>query len=69
MSFQINLKEIRLKHGLSQYKLALLTGLSRNKITMVECGYTQLSFKENEKVLKKLAEFAQGRKKLQVRYE
>ncbi len=46
----MTLKSLRQANNLSQHKLSILTGLSRYKISMVECGYSKLSFKQTEKL-------------------
>ena len=38
---QVNLKEVRTKHKLSQEKLAELSGVSRVTIANIECGKTK----------------------------
>ena len=36
------LKALRKRSGFSQFRLAILTGVSRFKISLAECGYEQL---------------------------
>ena len=38
MSLVVNLKEVRTHKGISQTKLAFLTGISRNQIQLIETG-------------------------------
>ena len=69
MENSIDLKGLRAKHSLSQYKLALLTGIARHKITMVECGYDKLSFKQSEKIIHVLEEYQKNKEKRGAYYE
>ncbi len=41
------LKSIRELTGLSQYAFARLTGISRGRISLVECGHSQLNDDEH----------------------
>lgn len=38
-----DLRSIRELAGLSQYKFAMVTGISRGRISLVECGHSQLN--------------------------
>ena len=40
------LRQLRDVAGISQYELAGLSGLSRNRISIFECGYVQLQDEE-----------------------
>ena len=42
-----DLKSIRELTGLSQYEFARLTGISRGRISLVECGHSQLNEDEH----------------------
>lgn len=44
----MDIKEERKKLGMSQWQLAILSGISRDKITRIECGYAELTTKEKE---------------------
>lgn len=44
------LKEKRKVQGLSQWALANLSGVSRQKITNFECGYSKLTKEESNKI-------------------
>ena len=43
-------KSVRKRLGLSQYRLAQLSRVSRFKISLVECGYTELTAAESERI-------------------
>jgi transcriptional regulator with XRE-family HTH domain len=42
----IHLKQLREMAGLSQYELAGLSGIARNRLSLFECGYVQLKDEE-----------------------
>jgi transcriptional regulator with XRE-family HTH domain len=42
-----DLKSLRELTGLSQYEFARLTGISRGRISLVECGHSQLNEDEH----------------------
>lgn len=44
------LKDMRIKHNLSQYLLSQLSGVSRYKISLVECGYAVYEYAEAEAI-------------------
>ena len=69
MENDIDLKKLRAKYGLSQYKLALLVGIPRHKITMVECGYDKLSFKLGEKIIRVLEQYQKNKQMQEAYYE
>ena len=41
-----HLKRLREMAGLSQYELAALSGIARNRLSLFECGYIQLQDEE-----------------------
>jgi transcriptional regulator with XRE-family HTH domain len=50
-----NLKSLRELTGLSQYEFARLSGLSRGRVSLVECGHSELNEDEHcraERVLR-----------------
>lgn len=59
----MDLKKIRKALDMSQYELAKLSGVSRDKITRVECGYAELT--EEEKTAIKGASHGNRNKKKQ----
>lgn len=46
--------DLRKACGISQFKLAQLTRISRNRISLWECGYGRLTRKEIERIRKVL---------------
>ena len=48
-SLSRSLKAIRELTGLSQYELARLTGISRCRVSLVECGHSQLNEDEHRR--------------------
>jgi transcriptional regulator with XRE-family HTH domain len=40
------LKRLREVAGLSQYQVAILSGIARNRLSLFECGYVQLKDEE-----------------------
>ena len=45
-SKHVHLKQLREMAGLSQYELAGLSGIARNRLSLFECGYIQLQDEE-----------------------
>ena len=45
-SKHVYLKQLREMAGLSQYELAGLSGIARNRLSLFECGYIQLQDEE-----------------------
>ncbi len=44
------LKKARKEQGVSQFALSKATGISRDKITKFECGYTKITKEEKLKI-------------------
>lgn len=62
----MTLKSLRQSNNLSQYKLSILTGISRYKISMVECGYSKLSPKQTEKVNRVIESYIKNKQTAEV---
>ncbi len=50
----MNLKEARFHAGLSQYDIALKTGIHQSRLSLIERGYLHPSNKEKKKISKVL---------------
>lgn len=46
----MQLSETRKAKGVSQMRLAIKTGISRNKISLIECGYIKASSEDLKKL-------------------
>lgn len=52
-----NCQNWRRRLGLSQFKLSKLSQVSRNKISLAECGYGELSKQEVSKLKEALSQY------------
>lgn len=58
------LKALREFAGISQYRLAQLAGITRNRLSLYECGYVQLresEYSRLEEVMREAVQEAQDR--------
>lgn len=51
------MKNLRKEKKISQYRLAQLTGISRDRITKAECGYVDLSTEEASKIKNAISKY------------
>lgn len=57
------IKENRLRIGCSQYKLASLTGMSRYRLSLLECSYCEATAEERSRLIKALSDYGRQKQK------